>query len=716
MVVARGGFSGIFPDSSDGAYNLAVITSGPDVYVSCDVQLTKDGVGICLPDINLANSTYIASTFPNQTKSYVVNGVAVRGYFSLDYTRKDLSNVVLTQGVYSRSNLFDGNSFPILTIDDLGTLNQKPKGIWLNIQHDNFYAQHNLSMRNTVLSASRRLVFSYISSPEAGFLKSIASRFNPKTTKLIFRFMEQSDIDPSTNQTYGSLLKNLTSIKTFASGILVPRRYIWPVDATLYLQPHTSLVSDAHKVGLEVFASDFVNDVPSSFNYSYDPLAEYLQFIDNGDFSVDGVLSDFPVTAFEAIGCFAHLGNNATKTDKTLIISKYGASGDYPACTDLAYNNAISDGVDVLDCPVQISKEGTPFCSNSIDLIESTLVAQSSFSKLAMSIPEIKSGSGIFSFSLSWTDIKDLTPSILNPYAKYRLFRNPKYKNEGKLLTLSDFLSLTKNQTSLSGVAITVENAAYLADKQGLNVIDAVMSALSKAGYDKPGPQKVYIQSTNSSVLQKFKEKTSYELVYKIDETVGDAANAAITDIKSFASSVIVSKDSVFSSSSKFLTGTTNTVKKLKAANLSVFVETFSNEFVSQAWDFFSDATVEINSFIQGVPIDGIITDFPKTANRYRRNKCLNLGNNTPTYMEAVQPGGLYGLITKEFLPPAEAPLPPLTEAEVAEPPLPPVKIAPASSPNTGTNALPPGNAQAKVTVCLFLSTLALFIASSLVL
>jgi len=161
-------------------------------------------------------------------------------------------------------------------------------------------------MRNFVLSASRRIVFSYISSPEVNFLRGISSRFNPKTTKLVFRFMNQDDVEPSTNQTYGSLLRNLTFIKTFASGILVPKGYIWPVDASLYLQPHTSLVSDAHKAGLEVFGSDFYNDVPSSFNYSYDPLTEYLQFIDNGDFSVDGVLSDFPVTPFEAIGNFVY--------------------------------------------------------------------------------------------------------------------------------------------------------------------------------------------------------------------------------------------------------------------------------------------------------------------------------------------------------------------------------------------------------------------------
>ncbi|RZB52347.1 Glycerophosphodiester phosphodiesterase GDPDL1 [Glycine soja] len=297
------------------------------------------------------------------------------------------------------------------------------------------------------------------------------------------------------------------------------------------------------------------------------------------------------------------------------------------------------------------------------------------------------------------------------------LFRNLP-KNAGALLTLSYFLSLTKNQTSLSDVAIIVENATYLVDKQGLSVIDVVISALSKAGYDKPGSQKVYIQSTNSSVLLKFKEKTSYELVYKIDETVGDAANATVEDIKSFASSVVVNKDSVIPNNNQFLTTYTNIVPKLKIANLLVFVETFSSEFVSPAWDFFADEIVEINTYIEGAQIDGIITNFPKIVDRYRRNKCLGLGDNKPTYMEPVQPEPLsfsrsppnlsqknddLRLIHRwivgkfKYQRVSQATFPPLIESKVAEPPLPPVaKIAPTSSPNAGTKS-PQGNSQPKV-------------------
>ncbi|KAL5737515.1 hypothetical protein ACOSP7_030276 [Xanthoceras sorbifolium] len=715
FVVARGGFSGLFPDSSFVAYKLALLASVPDVIMWCDVQLTKDAIGICFPDIKLQNASNIANVYKSKDKVYLVNGVPIRGWFPIDYTINDLANVCLTQGVYSRTNKFDGNAFPILTVEDVfGQL--RPPGLWLNIQHNAFYAQHNLNMRSYVLSVYRRVVVRYISSPEVNFLRSIAARFNSNITKLVFRFLKQTDIEPSTNQTYGSLLKNLTFIKTFASGILVPKDYIWPVDARQYLLPHTSVVADAHKEKLEVFASDFSNDVPVSFNYRYDPTAEYLHFIDNGDFSVDGVLSDFPVTPSAAIDCFSHLGRNASSQVHLRIISKNGASGDFPSCTNLAYQKAISDGVDVIDCPVQMSKDGIPFCFSTINLIDSTMAAQSNYSNYAMTIPEIMTGSGIFAFNLTWAEIQTLTPAISNPYNGFNLYRNPKFKNAGNFLKLSDFLALAKNSSTLPGVLISIENAAYLAENQGLGVTDAVMTALKDAGYDNQTHLKVMIQSTNSSVLMKFKDNNKYEIVYKIDETIRDASNSTIEDIKKFADSVVINKESVFPVNEAFMTGVTDVVKRLQSFKLTVYVELFSNEFVSQAWDFFSDANVEINSYLFGAGINGVITDFPATAARYRKNRCLNQGKSeTPPYMSPVQPGSLMQLITTEYLPPAEAPKPILTESDVVEPPLPSVIKNIPSSPGGGSSAGPtPANGQPRLAGCIFMSSLAMLLAAFL--
>ncbi|KAF5479009.1 hypothetical protein F2P56_005521 [Juglans regia] len=714
LVIARGGFSGLFPDSSSVAYDLALQISVSDVFLWCDVQLTKDGAGICVPDIKLENATDISTVYNSRSKTYLVNGAPTKGWFSVDFTFSELAtNVILNQGVYSRTNKFDGNGFQILTVQNL-TATMKPPGLWLNIQHDIFFTQHNLNMRSFVLSVSRSVIIGYISSPEVGFLRSITKRFDPRTTKLVFRFLGQDEIEPSTNQTYGSLLKNLTFIKTFASGILVPKGYIWPVDPSLYLLPHTTVAVDAHKAGLEVFASDFANDVPFSFNYSYDPLSEHLSFIDNGDFSVDGLLTDFPLTSSAARDCFAHLGNNASAQAKPLVISKNGASGDYPGCTDLAYIRAIEDKVDVLDCPVQLAKDGTPFCLSSINLIDSTTVAQSPYSNLTTSIPDIKAGTGIFTFNMTWSEIQGLTPAIANPYSTYRLFRNPKYKNAGRFLTLSEFLGLAKNASSLTGVLISIEHAAYLAH-QGLSVTDAVADALSKAGYDNQASPKVMIQSANSSVLMKFKDKKNYECVYKVDENIRDALDSTVKNIKTFAHSVVVGKESVFPENQAFITSTTDTVSKLQSFGLPVYVETFSNEFVSQAYDFYSDAHVEINTYVMAAKVDGVITDFPKTAARYKRNRCLGLGNKTPSYMSSVPPGGLMQVITETYMPPAEAPNPVLTTEDVVESPLPSVSPrGPSTSPGGGTSAVAPTppNGKPKLASCFFLTYLAMLLAA----
>lgn len=166
-----------------------------------------------------------------------------------------------------------------------------------------------------------------------------------------------------------------------------------------------------------------------------------------------------------------------------------------------------------------------------------------------------------------------------------------------------------------------MQNAAYLAEEQGLDVINAVLDALDTAGFNNGTAKKVMIESTSSSVLMKFKDKSNYEVVYNVDENIRDALNSTIMDIKKFADSVVISKVSVFPLNMEFLTSMTDVVTKLQAFNLPVYVQLFSNEFISQAWDFFSDAYVEINSFVSGAGINGVVTDFPATAAKYR-SKC----------------------------------------------------------------------------------------------
>ncbi|XP_019082629.1 PREDICTED: glycerophosphodiester phosphodiesterase GDPDL1-like [Camelina sativa] len=700
-VIARGGFSGLLPDSSLDAYNLAIQKSVADVVLWCDVQLTKYGVGICFPDLNLANASTVQYAYPKGQKSYPVNGVTTQGWFTIDSTMRDLQNVALIRGILSRSDRFDGNGYTILMIQNVAEQIKPQGGFWLNVQHDAFYEEHNLSMSSFLLSASKTVSMDFISSPEVNFFKKIAGRFKRNGPSFVFQFLGKEDVEPTTNQTYGSILSNLTFVKTFASGILVPKSYILPLDDKQYLIPHTSLVQDAHKEGLKVYVSGFANDADIAHNYSFDPVSEYLSFVDNGDFSVDGMLSDFPLTASASIDCFAHIGRNATKQVDFLVISKNGASGDYPGCTNLAYEKAIKDGADVIDCSVQMSSNGTPFCLSSIDLGDSTMVAQTPFRNRLTTVSEISSDGGIYTFSLTWPEIQNLTPAISNPYRSNSMLRNPNESNSVNLISLCQFLDLAKNSTSLSGVLIIVENVVYLREKQGLDVIRAVLDTLTETGYNNITTTKVMIQSTNSSVLLEFKKQSKYETVYRIEETISDILDSAIQDIKKFANAVVIGKSSVFPATKRFVTGQTAVVERLQKSQLQVYVELFQNEFVSQKLDWFYDATVELNTYTYGAGINGTITEFPFTAAKYKRNRCLGR-KVIPPYMSAIQPGNLLNiLVSSPAFPPAQAPNLVFTNADVSEAPLPPVAKALTSSTNAGA---PSG--QTRLPISIFLSDL----------
>lgn len=153
-----------------------------------------------------------------------------------------------------------------------------------------------------------------MSATEVGILKLLAPTAFRTQTNLCFKVLGVDIVEESTNTTYGQILSNLTDIATYAQGLLVPRELIYPsvhpyndTSFGYYTEAATDFVERAHAANLEVYVYDFANDnFPSSYNYSFDPVLEVVNYI--GDtFQVDGVLSDFPTTAAEAISELLHL-------------------------------------------------------------------------------------------------------------------------------------------------------------------------------------------------------------------------------------------------------------------------------------------------------------------------------------------------------------------------------------------------------------------------
>jgi len=648
---------------------------------------------MCKTGLTLDNSTTVSEIFPKMAKTYKVHGEDVHGWFSLDFTADQLiQNVTLIQNIFSRPSTFDG-SMGMYTLDDVVEL--RPPQIWLNVQYNSFFVEHKLSTEDYILGLPKEFSLSYISSTEIDFLKNLGGKLKKSNTKLIFRCLNEDVIESSTKKTYGELLKDLKSVKEFAAGILVPKTYIWPLNKDQYLEPSTSLVKDAHALGLEVYASGFANDIVTSYNYSYDPSAEYLQFIDNQDFSVDGVLTDFPPTASGAIACLAHSKDNPLpppgKDTRPLIITHNGASGVYAGCTDLAYKQAIRDGADIIDCNVQMSKDGVVLCMHSADLSSQTTAATAFVSK-SSTVHEIQNKSGIFSFDLSWSEIQTLKPDLFSPFAQAGLKRNPKAKNAGKFLTLAQFLDTAK-ASNVSGILIEIEHAPYLA-KRGLGVVDAVSSALTKAGYDKETKQQVFIQSDDSAVLSAFMKFKAFKRVLSIEIEISGASKPSLDDIKEVADGVRIHRSSVAQITGYFMTSFTDTVSSLQAANLTVFIGVLKNEFMNLGFDYFADPTVEIVTYSSAVMADGLVTDYPATAASYFRSPCSDMSLNLSYSILPAQPGALVHIAAPGALAPAAGPAPVLEPKDVVDPPLPPVKAvitadapAPGAADNTTSAA-----------------------------
>ncbi|KAL3533145.1 hypothetical protein ACH5RR_006666 [Cinchona calisaya] len=689
VVVARGGFSGIAPESSSPAYTLAQQTSLASTILLCDIQFTKDSQAFCQYNLNLQNATDIPSAFQDlKPKTYNINGKNVEGWYGVDFMADDLfKNVFLMQSIYTRSPSLDG-ALNLLSPYDIVGLQGSPR-LWINVEYPSFYDGLKISPSSYILDTMRDFNPAYISSPEVGFLKGLAGKVNP--TKLILRISDINEVEPTTKTQYVKLLSDMNMIKTFASGVILPKDSIWPISSGRLLLPATSFVSDFHKAGLEVFASGFANDNFLSYNYSYDPTKEYLQFIDNSQFSVDGVITDFPPTASEAIACLAQ-NINASRLVKTLIISHDGASGDYPGSTDLAYQKAIDDGADIIDCSVQLSKDGVAFCLPSADLTGTTTAA-SAFLDRSTKIPEIQDKDGIFSFDLTWNEIQSLKPQLVSVFDG-PLVRNPANKNVGKFVTLPEFLDLAK-QRAVSGVLVNIENAAYLASNKGLDIVDVVTTALSNATLDKQSTQKVLIQSDDSSVLLKFQDIKTYQRVLTIEKDISGTTEQTVQEVKIYADAVKVFRNSIvldYPNPVFMSLNFSNVVEVMHAANISVYVGVLRNEFQNFLFDYYADPYVELATLTQK-GVDGITTDYPATANAYMRSPCSNPNANLPYTILPINPGDMFNNLAAAKPPEAAPPLPLLQTADIVDPPLPPVtktaESMPESSSGSGSNTPP---------------------------
>jgi glycerophosphoryl diester phosphodiesterase len=348
LVIAHRGASGYLPEHTLAAYAKA-IEMGAD-YIEPDVVATKDGVLIARHEPMLGATTDIAErgAFANRRRTRKVDGIEITDWFACDFTLEEIRQLRAKQAMPEREQAMNGK-FQIPTLKEVIDLAKSKSaelgrvvGVYPETKHPTFHQEEGLQLEDRLLNLLNAAGWTEPSSPvivqsfEVANLKYLRA----KTRVRLVQLVDADDVDKDGNivlkpprdrpydftlakdpRTFKDLVSKagLADIKAYADGVGPWKRYIVSAkqidadgdgkpddlngdgkidDRDRVLLPPSSLIADAHAVGLIVHTWTFRNESRRlASGYKDDPVLEMKMFYALG---VDGVFSDFPDTALKA--------------------------------------------------------------------------------------------------------------------------------------------------------------------------------------------------------------------------------------------------------------------------------------------------------------------------------------------------------------------------------------------------------------------------------
>lgn len=310
IIIAHRGASGLRPEHTLAAYELA-IDLGAD-FIEPDLVSTKDGVLIARHENEISGTTDVAEhRDANRKTTKIIDGQTVTGWFAEDFTLAEIKMLRAKERLPFRDRSFDGQ-FQIPTLQEIIDLAKRKSaetgrtiGIYPETKHPTFFDAIGLSLEEPLVEILHANGYNksddriFIQSFETANLKQLDKMTNLPLIQLLSATGKPYDFAvTSDRRTYKDMTSpdELAKIAAYADGIGPDKRTIVPVDKNGILLQPTSLIHDAHAVGLLVHPYTFRNEAQYlAPNYNNNPEAEYEQFF---DFGVDGLFTDFPGTAF----------------------------------------------------------------------------------------------------------------------------------------------------------------------------------------------------------------------------------------------------------------------------------------------------------------------------------------------------------------------------------------------------------------------------------
>ena len=284
LVIAHRGASGYRPEHTLEAYRLA-IELGADV-IEPDLVSTKVGQLVARhePDISATTDVAQRPEFAARRRTAVIDGTAMTGWFTTDFTLAELRTLRAVQPREYRSQDFDGR-WPVPTLDEIIALAKRESAargrtiaIYPETKHPTWHRDQGLPLEEPLLAALAREGWTtreapvWVQSFESGNLRWLRPRTGVKLVQLVG---EAGPLD-------------FADVASYADAI----------GANKALLADGDFVGRAHAAGLAVHAWTF-RDEPRHIDARFggDPLREYAFYFALG---VDGVFSDFPDTALAA--------------------------------------------------------------------------------------------------------------------------------------------------------------------------------------------------------------------------------------------------------------------------------------------------------------------------------------------------------------------------------------------------------------------------------
>uniref|UniRef100_A0A5B6YN76 glycerophosphodiester phosphodiesterase n=1 Tax=Davidia involucrata TaxID=16924 RepID=A0A5B6YN76_DAVIN len=308
--IAHRGSNGEFPEETAAAY-MRAIEEGAD-FIETDILASKDGHLICFHDVTLDDTTDIAEhkEFANRKRTYEVRGVNTTGYFTVDFTLKELKSLRVKQRYPFRDQQYNGK-FPIITFEEFISIAldaNRIVGIYPEIKNPVFINQRvkwsgGKIFEDKFVETLKKYGYegSYLSKDwlkQPVFIQSFAPTSliyisNQTDLPKIFLIDDVTIPTQDTNQSYWEITSDgyLDFIKEYVVGIGPWKDTVVPV-INNYLQTPTDLVARAHACDLQVHPYTYRNENKFlHFNFNQDPYIEYDYWIKK--IGVDGLFTDF---------------------------------------------------------------------------------------------------------------------------------------------------------------------------------------------------------------------------------------------------------------------------------------------------------------------------------------------------------------------------------------------------------------------------------------